>query len=644
MDFALTDSYRVATEDLTLLYDIYMLCKNSRYYQMYGYQRLWKDNFKDYINVMKYVMREENLDETKLAYHIDENSINYEPRSNDLSRNRSFSYNLEVSDVANTNSSSVGGMNDLDDIGIEMGDRSHSENTENTGSRDDKTFGMLVWYYTRTVILQFLVEEGSQFPFWATKASVILNDDVFDLCNSNKGPNGVSISFPRLWFSALKLRWENGFWEGLLPFLGATFCMNIDTLWYWSRRFTLTSIMPRINVYGSRSVDRNKNSGLRFQVKNEGTTDEDNSQLSTPTKKSNSPKEDGDDVDNENGESDALAQSDSTKSLKASNSGEFTWNPVSRTYSDEVNSNSKYLGSSGSINKFASDSSYGNSKDDLKQKLNEKNNSSSARGAQGSSITKSFRYLGSCLPTRLSFSQMSTRMFTSILSHPFYMVALLMVKDQTLRYISNSKNSNSSLNSAVIGLKDINPLTIVRNFNLNGSNKWWSVLLEIAAQKGFIFCIYRGLRSVLAANLIPYHFGNIIPGVIETLLFRRMIRPIHEDELSDIRDLSKNAHIPQHTRITSTSLTAGSQGLFLEAQTMIRKHGVWSLTAYACMTALQIIPGYFNFISSRILLFLTLGPSQIRERQLRRRKELVASWIKRTEKKRRKNMDVYLKE
>ena len=641
MDFALTDSYRVATEDLTLLYDIYMLCKNSRYYQMYGYQRLWKDNFKNYINVVKYVMREESLDETKLAYHIDENSINYEPRSNDLSRNRSFSYNLEVSEAAIISADAAGGLNDVDDIGIEIGDRSHDEDDETDGNRDEKTFGMLIWYYTRTVILQFLIEEGSQFPFWATKASVILNDDVFDLCKSNKDPNGASISFPRLWFSALKLRWENGFWEGLLPFLGATFCMNIDTLWYWSRRFTLTSIMPRIGMYGSRSVERNKSSALRFQVKNKGNEEESSAASSSSKKKDSQrkPYEDG---------SDALAQSDSTKSLKASTSGEFTWRPVSRTYSDEVNS-SKHRDSYGAINKieYSSDSSCAN-KDDPKPKNSESNlSNSSGRYAQGNSITRAYRYLGSCLPTRLSFSQMATRMFTNVLAHPFYMVALLMVKDQTLRYISNSKNSTSSLNSAVIGLKDINPLTIVRSFNFNGSNNWWTVLLEIAAKKGFVFCLYRGLRSVLAANLIPYQYGNMLPGVIETLLFRRMIRPIHEDELSDIRDLSKNVDIPSHTRITSTSITAGTQGLFLEAQTMIRKHGVWSLTAYAYMTAMQVIPGYFNFLSSRILLFLTLGPSQIRERQLRRRKELVAAWIKRTEKKRRKNSkntETYLKE
>ena len=58
------------------------------------------------------------------------------------------------------------------------------------------------------------------------------------------------------------------------------------------------------------------------------------------------------------------------------------------------------------------------------------------------------------------------------------------------------------------------------------------------------------------------------------------------------------------------------------------KHGAWSLMSYFYMTSLQIIPGFFNFLSSRILLFLAFGPSQMRERQLRRRKELLGMYIK----------------
>jgi len=220
--------------------------------------------------------------------------------------------------------------------------------------------------------------------------------------------------------------------------------------------------------------------------------------------------------------------------------------------------------------------------------------------------------------------------------------------------------------------QDMNPLSLLRNFNWSGSNSWGTVFLDVAKQKGFIFCLYRGMRSNIVANLLPLKFGYFGGGIIETLLFRRMLRPVTDDELADIRDLSRDPSISTHHRITSSSLTAGTRGLFMEAQTMINKHGAWSLMSYFYMSTLQIVPGtfscvcvcvcvcmrardsrilpkptsprppflifsspllslfvgFFNFLSSRILLFLAFGPSQMRERQLRRRKELLGMFIK----------------
>ena len=60
---------------------------------------------------------------------------------------------------------------------------------------------------------------------------------------------------------------------------------------------------------------------------------------------------------------------------------------------------------------------------------------------------------------------------------------------------------------------------------------------------------------------------------------------------------------------------------------MIRRHGAWSLMSYSYMTMMQVIPGFVNFLGGRLFLFLALGPSQIRERQIRRRKELLSLYV-----------------
>ena len=65
----------------------------------------------------------------------------------------------------------------------------------------------------------------------------------------------------------------------------------------------------------------------------------------------------------------------------------------------------------------------------------------------------------------------------------------------------------------------------------------------------------------------------------------------------------------------------------MEAQSMIRRHGAWSLMSYSYMTTMQVIPGFVNFLGGRLFLFLALGPSQIRERQIRRRKELLSLYV-----------------
>ena len=85
-----------------------------------------------------------------------------------------------------------------------------------------------------------------------------MNDDILRLCNprnlvlgffSPTGYPGSDLSLPRLWLSALRLRWENGLYEGIVPFLAATLVLQGDTILLWTKRFTLTAVVPYI--YGA---------------------------------------------------------------------------------------------------------------------------------------------------------------------------------------------------------------------------------------------------------------------------------------------------------------------------------------------------------------------------------------------------------
>ena len=251
MEFSLTNGYRLLTEDITLMYDMYMLCKNSRYYKRDG-KTQYRSIFRDYFNLLKYVIHEESLDDAKLNYHINTGNNDYIPRSNDYSSTYLYDTHIE-----GTGKRTRSGSNAPAPLIREM-DQLHAK----------QTILLLAWYYMRTVILQFLVEEASQYPFWSSKVSVVLSDEIFHLCNpknlflgfwSPTGYPGNDVSLPRLWFSALKLRWENGLWEGILPYLGAISCMNLHTLINWSQKFTLRSVVPYIYGRGhlthSDSVD-----------------------------------------------------------------------------------------------------------------------------------------------------------------------------------------------------------------------------------------------------------------------------------------------------------------------------------------------------------------------------------------------------
>ena len=203
------------------------------------------------------------------------------------------------------------------------------------------------------------------------------------------------------------------------------------------------------------------------------------------------------------------------------------------------------------------------------------------------------------LPTMMTPSMILYRCVRYTLSHPFYVVVLLMLKSQNL----SGRNDHSD--TLIVGD--------------SSKQNWLSTVVEIAAKRGSLYILFRGLRSVIAACLVPYDFSILGFGVVEMLLYRRMTRPIVEDELSDIKERSLDANIYTSTRV----LTTGTRGLLMEAQGMTMRHGVSSMLVYSVMSCFLYLPGLCNFMAARGLLFLVTGPSATRRRQLIRRKELV---------------------
>ena len=93
---------------------------------------------------------------------------------------------------------------------------------------------------------------------------------------------------------------------------------------------------------------------------------------------------------------------------------------------------------------------------------------------------------------------------------------------------------------------------------------------------------------------MPYDVAYLGLGACEMLLFHRMIRPIVEDELSNIKD---DANIYTSTRVLST----GTRGILLEGQGMIMNYGVSTLFVYSAMSCFHYLPELGNFLTSRFL-------------------------------------------
>ena len=130
------------------------------------------------------------------------------------------------------------------------------------------------------------------------------------------------------------------------------------------------------------------------------------------------------------------------------------------------------------------------------------------------------------------------------------------------------------------------------------------------------------LRSIFALCLVPLEFSYLGLGIVETLINRITVKQSPFDKAS-MQHRSTTRLLPKALLPLVGVLSTGIRGLLIEARELFASYGVVGLGAYGAISCIQYIPGSFNFISARILLFLVTGPSAIRLRQLAIRREVV---------------------
>jgi len=96
---------------------------------------------------------------------------NYQPRSNDHTGNHIYSPDNDQDSLAPYSARNVTPSRTTGKQLTPTRPPLLSEMDEQTAK---KAILHLTWQYLRTVVLQFLVEEGSQYPFWASKVRCVL--------------------------------------------------------------------------------------------------------------------------------------------------------------------------------------------------------------------------------------------------------------------------------------------------------------------------------------------------------------------------------------------------------------------------------------------------------------------------------------
>lgn len=138
-------------------------------------------------------------------------------------------------------------------------------------------------------------------------------------------------------------------------------------------------------------------------------------------------------------------------------------------------------------------------------------------------------------------------------------------------------------------------VAMISNSKLRGQN-WVLSSLSILSTSG-IRGLYSGLRTHLGFSLIPLSSLCFL-GISETIIYRSMAW-------------------------VGRSQNDKSGGLLSVGQSIVKNDGFAGLLQYGILTAIQIVPGFATFIATKSLLWLFLGSSRKRKKQLFRRYQIL---------------------
>jgi len=107
-------------------------------------------------------------------------------------------------------------------------------------SREDDTVLSILWGFYRSVVIEYSMEELSQYPFWAAKVI---------MCTSDSPIIDSSVSLGRSFFNLIRDRLAEGgimgTYKGCLPFLGASLWYNFSHVEGIVRQYVVSSY-PRV--------------------------------------------------------------------------------------------------------------------------------------------------------------------------------------------------------------------------------------------------------------------------------------------------------------------------------------------------------------------------------------------------------------
>ena len=191
------------------------------------------------------------------------------------------------------------------------------------------------------------------------------------------------------------------------------------------------------------------------------------------------------------------------------------------------------------------------------------------------------------LPLILSPREMLSRCFRLLLARPFYAASLLVLQ--------------AHIRTRQVGC-----------------------MLKVDSNKNLSRGATLSLRCLSVMCFVPLEFAYLGLGTVETLIYRGTVQqsPISESSMK-LENSTTTRLLPKVILPLVCEFLTGMRGLLTEARELFTSYGVVGLGAYGAISCIQYIPGSFNFISARILLFLVTGPSTIRFRQLAIRKEIV---------------------